>query len=102
PIPIVIEPRAASPPANLVVVDAGFAGDIRKRAVAVVVKENVVSPEATEEIVPAVVVVVAHADAGLPARAAQSRFLRHIGKGPVAVVLVKVRGWSLPRRPVGI
>ena len=65
-VAVVIEPGAARAPANLFVVKAGFASDIGERAVAIVAKEDVVSPEAAEEIVPAVVVVVADANASLP------------------------------------
>ncbi len=60
------------------------------------------SPEGAEEIVPAVVVVVADADAGLPTGSCESRFRGDIGKGPVAVVLVKVGRRSLARRPLHI
>ena len=62
---------------------------IGKRAVAVVVEQNVVAPEAAEQIVPAVVVVVAHADAGLPTGARQARFFGDVGKRAVAIVLVR-------------
>ena len=40
--------------------------DIGKRAVSIVMEENVVSPEAAEQVVPSIIVVVADADAGLP------------------------------------
>ena len=53
------------------------------------------APIAAEKVVPAVVVVIAHADAGAPAGAAQAGLFRHVGEGAVAVVLEKVLGGSL-------
>ena len=87
-VPVVIEKRAARAPAALLLAKPGFLRDIGKRAVSVVVEENVVAPETAKQVVPSIVVVVADADAGLPAGAAQSRLLRDIGKRAVAVVLV--------------
>ena len=60
------------------------------------------SPEAAEEIVPAVVVVIADADTGLPAGAREAGFFRDIGKSSVAVVFVQMGCGSFPRRPVGV
>src|SRR6266704_1847201 len=101
-VAVVIEPGTAGAPADLFVVDAGFAGDIGKGAVAVVVKEDVVSPEAAEEVVPAVVVVVADANAGLPAGAGEAGFFGDVGEGAVAIVFVKMGGWGFAGGPVGI
>ena len=42
--------------------EAGFAGDVGEGAIAVVVEEDDLSPEGDEEVVEAVVVVVADAD----------------------------------------
>ena len=44
-----------------------------------------------EEIVPAIVVVIADADARLPSVAAYARFLCHIGEGSVAIVFIETR-----------
>ena len=101
-VAVVVEPGAAGAPANLFVVNASLAGDVGKRSVAVVVKQDVVSPEAAEEIVPAVVVVIADADAGLPARARESGFFRDVGESSVAIVFVQMGSGSFPRRPVGV
>ena len=70
-VAIVIQEGATGAPAYALIVDSGFASHIGEGAIAVVVKQNVVSPEATKEIVPAVVVEIPDADAGLPAGAAQ-------------------------------
>ena len=101
-VAVVVEQGAAGSPAVLFVVDSGFAGDVGKSAVAVVVKQDVVSPEAAEQVVPAVVVVVAHADAGLPAGAPQAGFFGDVGESAVAIVFVEMRGGSLAGRPVGV
>ena len=44
-VPVVIEKSTACAPADLLLVEAGFVRHIGKRAVSVVVEENVVSPE---------------------------------------------------------
>ena len=98
-VAIVVEKSAAGAPAHLFVVDSGFARHVGKCAVAVVVEQNVVSPEAAEEIVPAVVVVVADADAGLPAGARQAGFFGDVGECSVAIIFVELRGRRLSRRP---
>jgi len=98
PIPVVVEKGAAGTPANLFIMETGFVSDIRKCAVAVVVKQDVVSPEAAEKIIPAVVVVVAHADARLPAGARQTGLFRDIGEGAIAIILYR---WEVGACPGG-
>ena len=71
-VPVVIEKGTAGAPAILLLVQACLASDIGERPVSVVVEEDVVAPETAEEIIPAVVVIVANADAGLPSGAPQS------------------------------
>src|SRR5262249_5719977 len=66
-IAIVIEPRAPCTPAHLWIVDAGLARYVGKSPVAVVMEQDVVSPEAAEEVIPAVVVVITNANTRLPA-----------------------------------
>src|SRR5256885_1323600 len=99
PIAIVIEKSAARSPAGALVVQARFVGDIGERAIAVIVKQNIVPPEAAEQIVPSVVVEVTHAHAGLPTGAGQAGFRRDIGECSIAVVLVKMRGGRLSYGP---
>src|SRR5580658_9756940 len=76
--------------------------NVGKGAIAVVMKQYVMPPEGAKQVVPAIVVIIAHADTGLPTGAPQSRFLGHIGKGAVAVVLVEVSGRFLPWRPMRV
>src|SRR6202023_4226932 len=96
------EKSAARAPAIFFVVNSGLTRHVRERAIAIVVKQNVVTPKAAEEIVPAVVVVVAHACASLPACARHTRFFSDVGKRAVAIILVQMRGWRLSLRPLGI
>ena len=87
-VAIVVEEGAARAPADLFVVDSSFPCDVGKSAVAVVVEEDVVSPEAAEQVVPAIVVVVADADSSLPASASQAGFFGDVGESSVAIILV--------------
>ena len=82
----------------------GLGGDVRERAVAVVVEQQVLAPAGDEEIVVAVVIVIGHGDAGGPNAPSQSGLLRDIGERAVAVVAVQaddgVRSeWTCSRRP---
>ena len=60
------------------------------------------SPEATEEIIPTVIVIVADTDTGLPSGAGEAGFRSDIGEGSVAVVLKKMRCRRSTRRPASI
>ena len=84
------------------VVDTRFARDVRKSAVAVVVKQDVVSPEAAEEIVRAVVVVIADADTGLPAGAGEAGFFGDVCEGSITIIFVQMRSGGFAGGPVGI
>src|SRR5207244_12203911 len=57
-------------------------------------------PEESEEIVPAVIVVIADADAGLPAAAANAGFFGDIGEGAVAIIFVEMRGGRFAGGPL--
>ena len=63
-----------------------------KRSVAVVSIETILSEVSTEDVIEAVVVVVADANAICPADRLQSCFLRHVGECAVAIVLVEPIG----------
>src|SRR5205809_2534635 len=99
PVAVVVEKSAARAPAYLFVIDTRFASHVGEGAVAIVVEQKIVSPKAAEQVVPAIIVVVAHADAGLPASARESGFFRDIGKRAVAVVLEELRGGCLALGP---
>ena len=95
PIAVVINPGAAGTPAYAIFPQARLLGHIRKSAVAVVVPQDVVTPIAAEQVVPAVVVVVTHADASAPSGAGQAGLFRHVRERAVAIVLKKVLGGRL-------
>jgi hypothetical protein len=65
-IPVIIEKSTARTPTDLFLVKSCFASNIREGSISVVVKQNVMPPERTKQIVPSVIVVVADADTGLP------------------------------------
>src|SRR4051812_27743027 len=77
-------------------------GDIGECAVSIVMEENILPPETAEEIVPSVVIVVSNTDTCLPTSPREPRFLSNIGKGTIAIVLIKACCRGLPNRPVGI
>ena len=91
-VAIVVDPGAARAVAHVVLLQARLRGDVGERAVAVVVIEHVLAAAGDEQIVEAVVVVVADGDRRRPARARQARFRRHVGERAVAVVLVQAIG----------
>ena len=101
-VAVVVEEGASRAPAALVGVEAGFARDVSECAVAVVVEEDVVSPETAEEVVPTVVVVVADADAGLPAGSGEAGVFGDIGERAVAIVFEEMGCGRLAFWPGGI
>src|SRR5450631_1672291 len=101
-VAVVIEPGATRSPAVLFIVNAGFVSGVGESSVAIVVEQDVVSPEAAEQIVPAVVVVITHADAGLPTGASDAGFFSDVGEGAVAIIFVEMRRGSCAGRPVGV
>ena len=99
-IAVVIEESAAGAPVNLLVVQTSLAGYVGKRAIAVVVEQDVVSPEAAKQVIPAVVVIVADADSGLPPGACQARFFGHVAKRAVAIIFEQLGSRRPPRWPL--
>src|SRR3984885_13705527 len=107
-VPVIIQPATARPPAYALLVKPGLAGDIGKGPVPVVVEQNVVTVKATEQIIPSVIVIVAHAHTRLPASARQTRVLRYVSKRSITVVFIQMRGrgfcgWPgcIQTRPIG-
>ena len=101
-VSVVIEECAACTPAALLLRKAGLPGNIGKSSVPVVMKQYVMPPECAKQIVPSIVVVIANANAGLPAGAPESRLICYIGKCAVTVVLVQMSGWLSSRCPMRI
>ena len=94
-VAVVVEERAARSPASFFLVQAGFARGIGECAVSIVMEEDVAPPERAEQVVPSVVVVVAYANAGLPAGAANSGLLSDVSECAVAIVFIQVGGGYL-------
>ena len=80
------------PQRTAVLQQARLLGDVGERAVAVVAVEDVLAPVGDEEIVEAVVVVVADGDRRRPAGARQAGLRGHVGERAVAIVLVQAVG----------
>ena len=97
-IEVVVQKAAARTPATATPRDAGFFGHVRKGSIAVVMIQNVATPVADEQIVVAVVVVVADTASLAPARCREARFFRHIVKCAVAIVMKQVTSRLLSRR----
>ena len=91
-VAVVVDPGAAGAVAHVVLQQARLRGHVGERAVAVVAIEHVLAVVGDEEIVEAVVVVVADGHRRGPARSRQPGLLGHVGEGAVAVVLVEAIG----------
>ncbi len=76
--------------------EPGLVGHIGEGAIAIVAKERVLPVVADEEIVPAVVVVVADAASLSPSAARQAGFDGDIGEGAVAIIFEEVADRLLP------
>ena len=83
---VVVEKCAAGVPAQAILEQASLLGYVGKSAVAVVAEERILAVVADEEIVPAVVVVVAHAAGLAPAAAGEAGLECDVGKRAVAIV----------------
>jgi hypothetical protein len=101
-IPVVVQKTATCAPTDLFLIKSRLVSHIGERAISVVMEKHVMPPEAAEQVIPSIVVVVANAHACLPTGYPQSRFLCDISKGALAVVLVEMRSWRLARRPMCI
>src|SRR6266849_2010121 len=60
------------------------------------------APEAAEEIVPTVVVVISDAHAGLPPGAREPGFFGDVGKSAVAIIFEEMRSRRFSFRPLGV
>src|SRR5229473_3114309 len=94
-VAIVVDESAAGVPALASARDARFFADIGEGVVAIVVVEDIFSEVGDEEIVEAVVIVVADADSLSPAGMKQAGFGSDVSESTVAVVLEKVRSGFL-------
>ena len=65
-------------------------------AIAIVVEEMALADSGNENVVEAVVVVVADGHTESEERNAEAGFARHVGKGAVMIVVVELQAWSAP------
>ena len=94
-VAIVVDPGAAGAVAHGGLREPGLRGHVGEGAVAVVVVQHVVPVGGDEQVVEAVVVVVADRHRRRPAGARQPRLRRDVGERAVAVVLVEaIRGFG--------
>src|SRR5205085_8414806 len=96
-IAIVIHKRAARAPHLAASRNTGLFADIRKRAVAVVVVQDIFPVVGHVKVFESVVVVVAHAHALAPSCMRQTGFLCNVGEGAVLIVVIKVIRRGLAR-----
>ena len=91
PVAVVVDEGAARIPARAFARHASLLADIGERAVAVVVIQNVLAEVGDEQIVPAVVVIVADANALSPSRVRDAGLRGHVGEGAVAIIAKQMR-----------
>src|SRR5580704_17885118 len=99
PVAIVVNERAACVPADFGsrLVQARFVGYVRESSIAVIRVKRVLPVVGDEQVVVAVVVVIADAAGLAPSRAMlQPRPFGHIRKGAVAIVLEQMAARFLP------
>src|SRR4029079_19416148 len=89
-IAVVVEKRAPCSPANLVARHSRGARDVLESAVSLVAIEAILPPIRDEEIIPAVVVIVADACGLPPATGANARTRRDVLERAVAAIAIEV------------
>src|SRR5208283_2062660 len=87
-VAIVVDEGAAAAEAGPLLPQPGPFGDVRKGAIAIVAVEDVVPPTSDEQILEAVIVVVANRNAVSPARVRQARPFSHVCESAIAIVPV--------------
>src|SRR6185437_10551383 len=89
PVAVVVNPTASGTVADHVLRESRSLCHIGERAVPVVVIEHVVAVIRNEQIVKAVVIVIADGNTGCPTRARQSGFRCRVSESAVSIVLVQ-------------
>jgi len=89
-------PRAPSMPA---VAQASQLGYVSKSAVAIIAIKEILTPSGNEDVLEAIVVVVADADAAAPTVVDESGAFGYIGEGAITVVVVQAIGRGRRTRP---
>ena len=91
-VAVIIDKGASGAPGFAVACNAGLFADIGERAVTIVVIQNVFAVIGNVKIFPAVVVVIADANALAPSGAEQAALPNDIGKGAIMIVVVEMAG----------
>ena len=92
-VAVVVDERRARSPSEPRVLQAGALGQLGKRSVAVVAIQAVLAVVGDEQVLVAVIVVVARGGALAPAVRADARPGRHVLERAVAFVAIQVRRW---------
>src|SRR5215831_3745067 len=92
-VAVVVDECTARPPAGRSLFPKpGLPGDICKGPVTIIAVKAVLAEVGHKDVIESVIVVVGNAYAARPARELQAGFLSDVGKGAVAIVLVKTIG----------
>src|ERR1700689_2163281 len=97
-VTVVVEKSAARVPACRRLQQTYLLRHVRKGAIAVVAEQSVLAVVADEEVVPAIIVVVANTAALAPSAACQAGFEGDVSEGPIAIILEQVRDGFLSLR----
>src|ERR1039458_4018094 len=90
-VAVIIDEGAACVPARAFARHAGLLADIGKGSIPVVVIEDILAVVGDEEIVPAIVVVVADANPLSPAGVGEPSFCGHVGESAITIVPEQMR-----------
>src|SRR5205085_8688575 len=96
-VAIIVHEAATGAPALLLAPEPGRLRNIREGAIAVIAVEEVLPVAGDEDVLKAVVVIVAYANAASPTNRVQSRFFGDVSECAVAIVLVEAIGCPLGR-----
>ena len=94
-VAIVVDKRAAGVPALAVPAHARFISYIRERAITIVVIKNVLAKVADKEVLEAVIVVIANADALSPAGVGYASLQSNVGECAVSIIFEEMGRWLL-------
>jgi hypothetical protein len=102
PIAVIIDAGATRFPSALRLNESGPARYVRESSIAVVTIQDVLTPVSDEQVVKAVIVVVADGDAEGPVLAEQSGLFCYVGERTVAVVVIESVAGVLGAYPLDV
>src|ERR1700722_465916 len=101
-VAVIVDESTAGAPCFTRACDAGFLTDVGECSIAIVVIEDILAIVRDVQILEAIVVIVADADALAPAGVCEAGFLSDIGEGAVVVVAVEMIRWSFLRSEAAV